>query len=157
MSVSFTQEPAHERVLILERDFDAPRAIVWRSWTAPRLLVRWWPPPGFTLPVCEQDFHVGGFYRFGMSASDGSNHWVWGAYHDIVEPERIVFTWEREDEEGLRKSLNNLVTITLKARGRKTALELHHSVFQTIADRDYHHGRWTERLDRLAVCLEPPV
>lgn len=152
-----TSEPEWERVLVLERRFDATRELVWRAWTDPRHLVRWWGPTGFTLPVCEQDFRTGGTYRFCMRAPDGSDHWVWGAYVEIAEPERLVFTWEREDEAGLREKLNNLVTITLTAKGGGTLLNLHHSVFQTIADRDDHRGGWTQCLDRLADSLAMPV
>jgi uncharacterized protein YndB with AHSA1/START domain len=155
--VTNAQEPAHERVLILERRFDAPRELVWRAWTKPRHLARWWGPAGFTLPVCEQDFRVGGFYRFCMRAPDGTDHWVWGAYHTIVEPEKLVFTWEREDQAGLRDKLNNLVTITLAPDGGGTLLNLHHSVFQTIADCNDHRGGWTQCLERLAEFLAPPV
>lgn len=144
-------------MLILDRTFDAPRELVWRAWTEPRHIVRWWGPSGFTLPVCEQDFRVGGLYRFCMRAPDGSDHWVWGAYHTIIEAERLVFTWHREDQEGLRQELNNLVTITLKSEGGKTLLNLHHSVFQTIADRDDHHFGWTECLIRLREYVAPPV
>jgi uncharacterized protein YndB with AHSA1/START domain len=92
-----------------------------------------------------------------MRAPDGTDHWVWGAYHTIVEPARLVFTWHREDEEGLRKDLNNLVTVTLEERGGKTLLNLHHSVFQTVADRDDHRGGWTQTLERLAECMARPV
>jgi len=157
MSVSFAQEPTHEHVLILERVFDAPRPIVWRAWTDPRLLVRWWGPHGFTVPVCEQDLRPNGEYRYCMRAPDGRDHWVWGAYHEIVEPEKLAFTWHREDEEGLRKDLNNFVTVTFTAKGQQTVLNLHHSVFQTVADRDDHRFGWTQTLDRLADCVAPPI
>ena len=80
-----------------------------------------------------------------MSLPDGSDHWVWGAYREIVEPERLVFTWERDDEAGLRRQLNNVVTVTFAAQGKKTHLTLHHAAFQTAADRDDHR----RRLDRV--------
>jgi uncharacterized protein YndB with AHSA1/START domain len=157
MFVTFPQEPTHEHVLILDRTFDAPRPIVWRAWTDPRWIVRWWGPHGFTVPVCEQDLRPQGEYRFCMRAPDGSDHWVWGAYHEIREPEFLQFTWQREDEDGLRKDLNNLVTLTFTALGNRTHLNLHHSVFQTIADCKDHRFGWTQTLDRLAEVVAPPV
>lgn len=150
-------EPNEDRVLVLTRLFDAPRPLVFQAWTEPQHLVRWWGPSNFTLPVCEQDFRIGGAYRYCMRAPGGTDHWVWGEYREIVEPERLVFTWEREDEAGLRAGLRNLVTVTLAAQGRKTHLTLHHATFQTRADRDDHRGGWTECLERLAQHVAPPA
>lgn len=144
-------------MLVLTRLFDAPRPLVFAAWTEPRHLALWWGPHGFTLPVCEQDFRPGGNYRFCMRAPDGTDHWVWGVYHEIVEPERLVFTWQREDEEGLRVGLNNLVTVVLAEEGTKTRLTLRHAIFQTMADRDDHQNGWTQCLERLAgfVARQP--
>ena len=157
MSVSFAERPTHEHVLILDRVFDAPLPLVWRAWTDPRWLARWWGPRGFTLPVCEQDLRPKGEYRFCMRAPDGSDHWVWGAYHEVIELKKLVFTWRRDDEDGLRVDLNNLVSIAFKAIGRRTHVNLHHSVFQTIADCKDHRLGWSQSLDRLAEAIAPPV
>jgi uncharacterized protein YndB with AHSA1/START domain len=141
--------PTEQRALVLSRLLDAPRPLVFKAWTEPQHLARWWGPNNFTLPHCETDFRPGGAYRFCMRAPDGTDHWVWGRYREIVAPERLVFTWERTDEPGLRSRLNNLVTVTFAAQGNKTRLTLHHAAFQTAADREDHRGGWTERLDRL--------
>ena len=82
-------------VLAFTRVLNAPRQLVFRIWTQPAHLVRWWGPNDFTLPACEVDFRVGGKYKFCMRAPDGSDHWVWGRYQEIVEPERLVFSWHR--------------------------------------------------------------
>ncbi len=155
--VNIRPEPAGNRVLSLSRVFAAPRELVFRAWTEPRHLARWWGPHGFTLPVCAQDFRVGGAYRFCMRAPDGSDHWVWGVYREIVAPERLVFTWEREDEAGLRSKLSNLVTVTFAEQGAGTLLTLHHAEFQTVADRDDHHGGWTQCLVRLTDYVNRPA
>ncbi len=139
-------------MLVLTREFAAPRELVFQAWTRPEHVARWWGPHGFTLPVCTQDFRVGGSYRFCMRSPAGTDHWVWGEYREIVEPERLVFTWEREDEDGLRCLLSNVVTVTLAETAEgKTRLTLHHATFQTMADRDDHRGGWTESLERLAA------
>ena len=142
-------------MLVLTRVFDAPRELVFQAWTEPRHLARWWGPKGFTLPVCTQEFRPGGAYRFCMRAPDGSDHWVWGTYREIVAPERLVFTWQREDEAGLRSQLNNVVTVTFADHHGKTRLTLHHAVFQTVADRTDHQGGWTECLARLLSFVTP--
>jgi uncharacterized protein YndB with AHSA1/START domain len=137
-----------DRVLVLTRTLAAPRKLVFQAWSQPEHLVRWFGPKGFTLPFCEVDFRPSGAYRFCMRSPDGVDHWVSGFYREIVEPERIVFTWEREDPR--RESV---VTLTFAERDGGTLLTLHHAEFTTIADRDSHRGGWTECLDRLAALL----
>ena len=73
----------------------------------------------------------------------------------FVAPERLVFTWQREDEAGLRSQLNNVVTVTFADHHGKTRLTLHHAVFQTVADRTDHQGGWTECLARLLSFVTP--
>lgn len=138
-----------DRTLNLSRLIDAPRELVFEVWSRPAHLARWWGPNDFTLPTCEQDFRTGGAYRFCMRAPDGSDHWVWGVYHEIIAPERLVFTWQRQDEPGLRHKLENRVTVTLAEEGHQTRLTLRQTEFQTVADCDGHQGGWSQCLDRL--------
>jgi uncharacterized protein YndB with AHSA1/START domain len=148
-------EPApNDKVLVLTRTLAAPRSLVFKAWTEPEHLVRWWGPAGFTLPSCETDFRPGGEYRFCMRAPDGTDHWVWGEYLEITEPERLVFTWHRTDEPGLRQGLRNVVTVTLEDCAGRTRLTLHHESFQTVADHEGHRGGWTECLARLSAFVE---
>jgi uncharacterized protein YndB with AHSA1/START domain len=59
-----TREKEHE--LVLTRLFDAPRELVWKVWTDPKHVARWWRPHGFTNPVCELDVRPGGALRIHM-------------------------------------------------------------------------------------------
>jgi uncharacterized protein YndB with AHSA1/START domain len=56
--------PANNRgqELVIMRIFDAPRHLLWKAWTEPERLVRWWGPKGFTAPVSKIDLRVGGAY-----------------------------------------------------------------------------------------------
>ena len=69
---------AAEPVLRLERTFAAPRAAVFRAWTEPEQLVKWWGPRDFTVPVCEIDLRRGGTWRTCMRDADGGEHYVGG-------------------------------------------------------------------------------
>lgn len=142
-----------DRVLVLTRDINAPRALVFRAWTEPEHLARWWGPTDFTLPCCEVDFRADGAYRFCMRSPEGEDHWVWGVYREVVPPERLVFTWDRVDLQGNPRSAS-VVTITLEEIGNRTRLTLHQAVFATTEDRDEHRGGWTECLARLADFIE---
>jgi uncharacterized protein YndB with AHSA1/START domain len=84
----------------IERVFDAPRELVFQAWTKPEQIAHWWGPRGFTLPICEMEFRVGGKFRFVMRGPDGKDYPFEGAYLEIVEPERIVFQGVIHDEPG---------------------------------------------------------
>src|SRR5439155_265161 len=84
-------QPA-DRVLVLTRTFNAPRARVFRAWIDPQQLARWWGPKGFTNPICEVDARPGGAVFIVMRAPDGTDIPVKGMLHELVEPERLVLT-----------------------------------------------------------------
>jgi uncharacterized protein YndB with AHSA1/START domain len=143
---------AAERVLVITRVFDAPRSLVFKAWTETEHLAHWWGPKGFTLPACTMDFRPGGAYRLCMRSPEGVDHWLRGVYHEIVEPERLVFTYAWEDAEG-RPNHETLVTVTFADHDGKTQLTLHHAVFATAAARDDHGRGWTQTLDHLGEYL----
>jgi uncharacterized protein YndB with AHSA1/START domain len=80
------------REIVLRRAFDAPRRLVFAALTTPALLVRWYGPPGWTLPVCEVDLRVGGAYRFVSRGPDGAEFEMRGRYREIAPPERLMHT-----------------------------------------------------------------
>jgi len=86
--------------LTITRVFNAPRDLVWRAWTEPEFVKRWWGPRGFTSPVARIDLRVGGKYVNCMRSPEGKDYWSTGVYQEIVEPERIVCTDSFADEEG---------------------------------------------------------
>ncbi len=143
--------PKAQHELVITRVFDAPRALVFKAWTAPEHLVRWWGPRDFTAPSIKMDFRPGGAYRACIRSPEGQDYWMHGVYREIVEPERIAFTfsWEEEGERGQE----NLVTVTFADHGDKTKLTFRQAFFESVEQRDSHHGGWSECLDRLAAYL----
>ncbi|MGB3525415.1 MAG: SRPBCC domain-containing protein [Flavobacteriales bacterium] len=141
-----------QRTLVIERMFDAPAKLVFNAWTRPEHLVHWFGPSGFTLPTCEQDFRIGGKYKFCMHAPGGTDHWVWGEYREISEYDRLVFTWTRSDDQP-ELWVDNIVTLTFEEIDGKTKMILHHALFDTQTERDDHNGGWSECFDRLADFL----
>ena len=142
-------------VLEITRVLDAPRALVFKVWSQPEHLVRWWGPEGFTLPDCTVEFHPGGTFYCLMRSPEGSDHRMHGVYREIAEPEKITFTWCWVDAEGQRGP-ETLVTVTLEEAGRdgaQTKLTLHHAVFESVTARDAHNDGWSQCLERLAVYV----
>jgi uncharacterized protein YndB with AHSA1/START domain len=134
-----------DRTVVITRVFDAPRRLVFETWSQPEHLARWWGPNGFTLPGCEMDFRPGGAYRFVMRGPDGLDYPFHGVYVEIVPPARIVFTAIIDNAPG-----NELVTtVTFAEEGGGTRL----TVEQTVPTDPYGEGQkqgWTESLERLA-------
>jgi uncharacterized protein YndB with AHSA1/START domain len=141
-----------ERVLMIERVFDAPPSLVFKAWTDPQHLVHWYGPRGFTLPSCKLDLRTGGAWRSCMLSPEGREHWVRGVCREIVEPNLLVFTWAHENEDGALGQ-ETLVTVTFAEQGGKTKLTLHQAVFESVKERDSHRGGWNSSLDRLAEYL----
>jgi uncharacterized protein YndB with AHSA1/START domain len=87
-----------EREIVMTREFDAPRTLVFEALTKPELVQRWLlGPPGWTMPVCEIDLKVGGAYRYVWRNAEGTEMGMGGVFREIVAPERLVAT-ERFDD-----------------------------------------------------------
>jgi uncharacterized protein YndB with AHSA1/START domain len=86
--------------LVFERTFDAPRELVWKAFTDPTLIPRWWGPRGTTTVVAEMDVRPGGKWRYVSSAPDRENVAFFGEYLEIDPPERFRWTF-MFDVEGL--------------------------------------------------------
>jgi len=87
--------------MVVTRIIDAPRELVWKAWTDPKYIMQWWGPKGFTAPVCEMDFRVGGKLLCCMNAPDGQLcGWNAVEYHEIVLYEKIVSSMYFSDSKG---------------------------------------------------------
>ena len=93
-----------QRTLLLDRLFGAPRDMVFKAWSEPEHLIRWWGPRGFTSDIEKMEFRVGGAYRIHMRSPEGTDHWSQGIYREIVPPERLVMVGSWADARGDRKS-----------------------------------------------------
>jgi uncharacterized protein YndB with AHSA1/START domain len=138
-----------DRVLAIDRLFDAPRALVFRLWSAPEHIVRWWGPRGFHLSQCEMDFREGGAWRFCMMPESGRGHWIHGEYREIDPPRRLSFTYTNDAD-----GHDMLVEMDFLAEGEKTRLKFRQAVFMNVRERDGHRGGWTESLEIFERYLE---
>jgi uncharacterized protein YndB with AHSA1/START domain len=80
-----------DREIVLTRQLDAPRELVWRAWTEPEHLVRWWGPDGFTNTFHEIEFRTGGVWRFIMHGPDGTDYENYVHFLEVVPLERMVY------------------------------------------------------------------
>ncbi|WP_328395994.1 SRPBCC family protein [Nocardia sp. NBC_00416] len=116
--------PSDEQILIT-RDFDAPKHLVYRAWTTPDLVRRWWSGRRGVLTSVDIDLRVGGRWRYVLSAHGGHEVAFHGEYREIVPDERIVTTevFEMPDTDGSDEGAP-LNIVTFRERDRGTTLEL---------------------------------
>lgn len=145
-------KPIAECEVSLTRIFDAPRDLVFKTWTEPKHMARWWGPRGFTNPVCELDVRVGGAILIHMRAPDGTLYPMTGTFLQIVVPEKLVFKAVAEAGDGI-PLLEGLVTATFEEHGGKTRLTVHEKA-TSLAPRGARmlsgmHEGWAQSLERL--------
>ncbi|PJA87200.1 MAG: ATPase [Candidatus Moranbacteria bacterium CG_4_9_14_3_um_filter_42_9] len=158
-----------KKELIIKRVFNAPVERVWRAWTDPEEAKKWWGPKGFTAPVVEIDFRVGGKYLYcmrGAATSGGKEQdfWSTGVYQEITPLEKIIVIDSFSDEKG------NVVPAThygmsadfpremkvveiFEAQGDMTKFTLRHKGFPAN-DIEGARAGWNSSLDKLAESLE---
>jgi uncharacterized protein YndB with AHSA1/START domain len=148
--------PIAERELAITRTFDAPRELVFRMWTDPAHVARWWGPHHFTNPVCEVDARVGGAILIHMRAPDGVDHPMTGRFLEIAPPERLVFTTAVDSADGERL-LEGHTTVTFAEHGGKTTLTLNTRAvgFAAVAARmlEGMQAGWTQSLEKLEALV----
>lgn len=150
--------------LVIERIFDAPRELVWKAWTDPEMVKRWWGPREYSCPVAEIDFRVGGRSFNAMRGPDGNDIYSVGTYREIVPMERIVVTDSFADKDGNvvpathygmpDMPLEMLITVTFEDAGPgKTKMTMKHEGLPAGEMLSGADQGWSESFDKLAEIL----
>jgi uncharacterized protein YndB with AHSA1/START domain len=145
------EQRSPETTLKVRRTFQAPRERVFRAWTDPVELGRWFAPSdeySTVVPVLELE--VGGKYCVEMHHQGGNVHRVSGTYREIKPPEKIAFTWRWEHDPEVEESL---VTIEFRDLGPSTEILLTHEHLPSTEQRDKHEHGWNGCIDQLANYL----
>jgi uncharacterized protein YndB with AHSA1/START domain len=148
----FTVEPGKQEITVRRR-FEAPRELVFKAFSDPQLIPQWWGPARYTTTVERMEVRPGGMWRFSQQDAQGNAFVFHGFYHEVIKPERLVYTFEFEGTPGHIA----LETIRLEAQGDKT-LVTDQLVFQSLEDRDgmYESGMEEgsrESLERIEALL----
>jgi uncharacterized protein YndB with AHSA1/START domain len=167
-TISRAAKKNKQKEILITRILDAPRELVWKAWTEPERLKRWWGPKIFTSPFSKIDLRVGGRYLFCMRSPDGKDFWSTGVYREIVEPERIVYTDSFADEKGNPVPASHygmsgewqrelLVTVTFEEHESKTKLTLQHIGIPAGENRKLAQQGWNESFDKLEESLKGEI
>lgn len=161
--------------IIITRVFDAPRELVWKAWTEPEMIKKWWGPEGFTAPSIKMDFRVGGKYTYAMQGPKGSEWdrvmYTSGIFKEIIPMEKIVVTDYFSDEQGNKIEPSkegqstdfptemNATIVFEELEDGKTKLSIiypkpeNEAQFQALLKSGMQEG-WSTSLNKLAASIE---
>lgn len=139
--------------LKVTRTFRASRQRVFRAWTEPELMMRWFVEGDAEMTVCEIDLREGGSYR--LEGHIGGKRWsIRGSYLEVRPPERLVYTWTWKHDPGIGVLEGDTrVTVEFRDRGAETELVLTHERFASAQARQEHSQGWNACLNRFERLL----
>jgi uncharacterized protein YndB with AHSA1/START domain len=159
-----------ENKLTITRVFDAPKELVFKAWTEPEQIKKWWGPKGFSAPVIKVNLKKGGKYLYAMKDEKGKVYWTGGEYLEVDAPRRLVVTDYFADEKGnkvdpvkygIPKDFPKESTVTVKfdEEKGKTKLSIIYDLPVAAAARDAMKKSrmdegWNSSLDKLAEAVE---
>jgi uncharacterized protein YndB with AHSA1/START domain len=116
-----------EQEFVVERQFSAPRTLMFQVFTQPEHLKRWWAPQPYTIPICTIDLRPGGIWHYSMRSPEGQDHWARSVYREIVPPEKLVYTSTFADEHAnpIKGIPEHLTTLTFTEEDGKTRVRAH--------------------------------
>ncbi len=121
-----------DREIVITRAFEAPPELVWRAWTDPEQVVRWWGPRGFTTTTRAMEVRNGGEWRFIMHGPDGRDYANLITFEEVVEPRKLVYAHRGE---GADEGVKFRTTVLFERTGEGTKLTMR-MVFPTAEDRE---------------------
>ena len=143
--------------LVLERDVDVPRELVWKAWTEPEHLMKWFCPLPWKTVRCKIDLRPGGLFHTVMRSPEGQEFPSDGCYLEVVENERLVWTdmlgpgWRPSAK--IDMGFTGILALEARGKGTRyvaTALHRDEAGRKQHADMGFHEG-WGKALDQLVA------
>jgi glutathione S-transferase len=138
--------------LQISRLIKAPRERVFAAFSTGDAVKKWFGPPDGEILESTMDFRVGGKYRIKINSPRMGVMAVSGTYREIIELEKIVYTWKWEDDEDW-ENIESLVCFDFTVSGDETELKITHTGFPVAESRENHTHGWTVCLERLDALL----
>lgn len=147
------QTTTQEKQFTITRVFDARREVIWRAWTDPDEAARWWHPREVRTPreSVRVDLRVGGSYEYLMIAPDNSEYPTAGEYLEVVEPERLVFTWGSPGDD--REQVPVITVSLAELDGDRTEMTFHLRGIEGTPGDGFVYDGWNEAFDCLVEHL----
>jgi uncharacterized protein YndB with AHSA1/START domain len=147
-------QAASEAPVRVSRTFQASRQRVFRAWTDPELLIRWFVDDDGDMRVSALELRVGGRYRF-EGSSKGHRWAIEGVFREVRPPERLVYTWGFPENPEFGEPGETTVTVEFRERGdgESTEVTVTHEGFTNAPSRAEHNKGWIGCLDRLGAVV----
>lgn len=153
-----------ERLVSINRVFDAPRAMVFQAWTDAEQLLKWFAPQGCSISFKSIDIRPGGEFHSCIRTEDGYECWCKGIYLVVKSPEQLVFSMSNVDQAGNLIDpvtigmdpdwpSETIVTVTLTDIGGRTKMSLRQTVSESVAQRTGALPSWLDMFNRLECLL----
>ncbi|MET3878804.1 SRPBCC domain-containing protein [Chitinophaga sp. OAE865] len=150
--------------LLITHLFNAPRELVFNAWTDPEHLQHWYAPDGCTIEFKSIDVKVGGRFHSVVYDPVHGECWIRGVYQEIKFPEKLVFTMELSNEQGIPVGANEagkpedwppaiITTVIFESLGEQTKLTLHQTVAEAEARKTGAYQSWFSMFDRLNALV----
>jgi uncharacterized protein YndB with AHSA1/START domain len=136
----------------VERVINAPRGEVFRAWTDPDELRRWWGPGEHATHYAEIDLRPGGAYLLVIQGVEGDEMHLAGTFHEVAAPERLVYSWRWV--RGWSDPAESIVTVEFEDLGERTRIVLVHAALDDSPDPNGYRMGWDSGLDKLAATVE---
>ena len=158
--LALRQGAGKENEVVITRIFNAPRQLVFKAWTRPEYLRNWYAPKNGTVEFYQFDFKVDGKFIHRIQNAEGYSCLCKGVYHEIVVPEKIVFSiWFCDEDGKFREAVSvgmhegwpdvTTVTVSFEEYNRQTRLTLYQTVSERKARETGAYAGWIEMLDKL--------
>jgi len=129
-------------------------AAVFRAFSDPSELAKWWGPDGFTTGCLEFDPRVGETYRIEMQPPEGDAFYLTGEFREVDPPARLAYTFAWEDPDP--NDVETLVSLSFRDLGDSTEVAFTQGTFKTEARRALHRDGWTDSFDKLERLMSGP-
>jgi len=138
--------------LEIKRFINAPRDRVYAAWTDPEQLRQWFGPATVETDNLIADVRPGGEFRWDLMNCDGKKMTIQGEYREVQPGQRIVFTWQWQDDEDWKECVS-VVTVDLSDRAGGTEVRLTHTQLPNQESRDSHNEGWNSVLEKLETFV----
>lgn len=150
--------------VLITREYNAPRELVFEAWTDPKHLKHWYAPEGAAITITKFDFRPGGEFVHSIHNDEMKGCYCIATFHEIVEQEKIVYDLVVTDKDGKlvhpadmgmdpEWPLKAIVTVYFEAIGNRTRVTLYHTVSQVLAKKTGAYPSWLSMLSRLEMRL----
>ncbi|MBI3453292.1 MAG: SRPBCC domain-containing protein [Rhodospirillales bacterium] len=139
--------PSTGRTVTVRRLLPAARDILFRAWTDPQEMAKWWGPRAWTVRRCEIDLRPGGAWGTWFETANGTERYIGGVYREVTPPIRLSFTWEPEGPNGPPERVS-VVTVEFHDRSDATEIVIEHRKLASGEAVDMDVG-WASTFDSL--------